>query len=407
MRPIALLSMLAAISACNNQPASTSDVKIVSGTSLTANDEAARSTVALIINGNEGQELCSATLIGPQQLVTAAHCVDGQDPRNITVVFSTDADPYQGETRQATGAARNPNFNYFGAGSPDGEGPGGPGGYGPGGYGPGGYGLADQDGYGPEAASNANTVINGTSDNGQTASTKVGDIGIIVFDQPAPASYVPVAVAPPSAIASGTDILLAGFGAIAQNQQGAGTLRQTTAHVDRICTGSANADGSGCSDGEFIQRNEGHGTCNGDSGGPVFVREGGGSLIGGTGALQVVGATSRGDDCDVGNGTYTFVSAYQGWMKCTFDKLGQPLTTLADDASSADCATTQVNGAGGASDNNGNASAPSTFSGGSNAVPGGYGPGVYGPGVYGPGVYIPVVYGPGVYGPVVYGPYGP
>lgn len=49
-------------------------------------------------------------------------------------------------------------------------------------------------------------------------------------------------------------------------------------------------------------------TCNGDSGGPAFVKSKNGTLL-------LVGLTSRGpDSCDRG-GIYTLVPAYRGWIK--------------------------------------------------------------------------------------------
>ena len=84
-----------------------------------------------------------------------------------------------------------------------------------------------------------------------------------------------------------------------------------------------------------IETYTGKGGCNGDSGGPAFIDNGE--------TLSLVGAThgtSQGMDsvtCDKGQGTWTMVNLFQGWMKCTFAAHGNPLPTLADDSSSTDC----------------------------------------------------------------------
>lgn len=70
--------------------------------------------------------------------------------------------------------------------------------------------------------------------------------------------------------------------------------------------------------------------CHGDSGSPGFTTDG-----------RLVGLVSHGSDprarCDDKGAVYTDVRHYQGWMKCTFATMGHPLPDLADDASATDC----------------------------------------------------------------------
>ena len=78
-----------------------------------------------------------------------------------------------------------------------------------------------------------------------------------------------------------------------------------------------------------MQEGMGVGSCYGDSGGPAYIQSGG--------QLTVIGATSRGSNCDTGDGLYTDVRYYQGWLKCTAKEFGQPLGSLLNDSSNEAC----------------------------------------------------------------------
>lgn len=67
--------------------------QIVNGRTVAANDPIARSTVALVMQienpetGEQGGSLCTGTLVAPQVVLTAAHCVTNMV--NMAVIFST------------------------------------------------------------------------------------------------------------------------------------------------------------------------------------------------------------------------------------------------------------------------------------------------------------------------------
>lgn len=70
--------------------AQVSTTKIVGGEKVAANDPVAASTVALL---NDEGAFCSGTLIGPQHVVTAAHCLYHSEPRTLKLGFGPDATP--------------------------------------------------------------------------------------------------------------------------------------------------------------------------------------------------------------------------------------------------------------------------------------------------------------------------
>lgn len=136
----------------------------------------------------------------------------------------------------------------------------------------------------------------------------------------------PVKIASLDEISVGDNILLAGFGKLGQDKQNwAMNLRQVRVKVKEINQAMRSFD---------IEQGTQHGACEGDSGGPAFVDNGQ--------ELKVVGAThgagtGANGPCDVGHGLYSIVSLYQGWMKCAFSSHNNPLNSLVNDASSAEC----------------------------------------------------------------------
>ena len=159
------------------------------------------------------------------------------------------------------------------------------------------------------------------------------DIGVISFritsdHASAPAGsrdFAPARIAPATRLKAGDDVLLAGFGDL---EGGKGKLRelyQVKTRVAKVNDGSREFE---------IVAGTGKGPCHGDSGGPALLDD--------NGTLLLVGATSRNQDgnCDSGQGTYTDVTRYQGWMKCSFAAQQNPLSSLTDDDSASDCAGT-------------------------------------------------------------------
>lgn len=87
MNKIKILFLGLILAACSME--STSDLRIINGELVDPADQVAASTVSLIIDSNF--TFCSGTLIGEQDVITAAHCLY-QFPANrkLSVGFSTD-----------------------------------------------------------------------------------------------------------------------------------------------------------------------------------------------------------------------------------------------------------------------------------------------------------------------------
>ncbi len=240
------------------QPAPPSRTKIVGGDVVTdLKDITMRSTVSLKANG----ALCTGTIIGPNQVITAAHCMHGT--AGLTIGFGPSGSRIPGI--KVIGARAHPSWS------------------------------------------------DGNSD-------RTHDIGMVIFEGTLPENLGPVSISPLTGIADGVATILAGYGHTSKAKNGAGTLRRVTAKIKRFIQ----------EDKEFsMQEGLGVGACYGDSGGPAYIES--------AGSLTVIGATSRGSNCDSGDGIYSDVRQYQGWFKCTAKEFGKPLGYLLNDASNAAC----------------------------------------------------------------------
>ena len=160
------------------------------------------------------------------------------------------------------------------------------------------------------------------------------DIGVISFqivDDPKAdtadhGALAPVRIATSEMLGKGSELILAGFGELEGGKMVLNKLYQVKTKVGRIDPETRVFD---------IEPDTGKGPCHGDSGGPAFLDV--------NGVLVLVGATSHNTtgDCDSGEGTYTDVTRYQGWIKCAFAEQKFPLEYLTDDASAIDCAKSE------------------------------------------------------------------
>jgi hypothetical protein len=229
-------------------------VKIVGGSVVSVDtDPVMHSTVALIGNGS----ICTGTLIGPNQIITAAHCLT--NTFGLKIASGTNPTPTPG--LRIIKVRKHPRWS---------QGP--------------------------------------------------FDVGIVVFEGTLPPNLRPVAITPLGEISSGQQTILAGYGVTGEVRSDSGTLRKVTARIKNFQT----------LDKEFsMQEGLGVGSCYGDSGGPAYIEL--------NGVLTVIGATSRGNNCDSGDGIYGDVRYFQGWFKCTAKEFGKPLKILANDTSNVDC----------------------------------------------------------------------
>lgn len=218
-----------------------------------------RSTIALV-DASTGAQSCTGTLIAPQVVVTAAHCiVDVQgnvaEASSVQVVFGVlDTSEASDEQRMNVSQVI-PHPEYL-----KGEEP------------------VDETGLG-----------------------KDNDIAIYILQSAIDFPVVPVL--PPSLVESamteGRTIIVTGYGTIEDQGEASGVLYTAETSLGKVVEFEFFAGGIGQPD-----------TCPGDSGGPAYLDL--------DGAIHLIGATSRGrQDSEIGcgdGGVYSLVPAYLDWI---------------------------------------------------------------------------------------------
>lgn len=234
-----------------------SHLSIIGGQPLLDGSAIANSVLALVAIMPQGQGLCTASIIAPDLIVTAAHCVTdkaGQtlSPKHLFLLFGTDA---QTSTTyiKADAVTVAPGW------------------------------LGDQS--------------NGIDEH---------DIGLVYFKTPLPAGYVPATLLPATdSLANAETVTLAGYGVALINDQGgdgAGTLRSAEVTIQNSIYGHTEV---------LLDQSTGQGACHGDSGGPAYVLK--------DGVYRLWGITNRGfpddapDDC-AHQSIYTNIGAYADWI---------------------------------------------------------------------------------------------
>lgn len=241
--------------------------------------------------------ICTGTLIAPNVVLTAAHCV-GHSTKNLKIIFSTNVDEslntreqdiYQEQVKQAVAVMFGPKWNP----------------------------------------------------NDETTEIDTGDIALIKFKGSIPSDYRPAQfLADENLLKRNTEVVLAGFGVseietteinpkkykkldeaieygeviceedgengnygtcFEVNSSGDGLLRMTTAPI------------SGFTETEIRLNETKSGTCNGDSGGPAFLEV--------NGEYYLFGVTSRGSAFCNEVGVYTNALYYLPWIKESLAKI--------------------------------------------------------------------------------------
>lgn len=193
---------------------------IVGGDEVQDQDPIRDSTAALYSPSPDGRggALCTASLIGRDTAVTAAHCIEpGAKP---VMLFGKDVHGAS-VRRPVVGSVVNPAWK-------------------------------EKQGKGMDQ----------------------GDIAVVKFGGGMPEGYHPVAMDPDgSSIKKGDRATLAGYGiSNARTHEGAGVLRKTQVRV---------ADGRSGKKEMVLDQSHGHGACHGDSGGPAYIRRGGKTVLAG------------------------------------------------------------------------------------------------------------------------------
>ena len=265
-------------------------VNIVGGTPVTNEDWQAAHTVVLL--DDSGHAFCTATRVGPNHLVTAAHCIENPIPRMAIghgVLHGFIATTEQGETRASAWASTRSSSSV------------------------------------KVIAAIAHPAYNVTDSSGKGSDFQ--DIGLIVFTGDFSAAVTPIAGFADFPLKTrdlGEDSVLvkAGYGATSDRDQSAARLRTVDLQVVRLDPKNFELE---------YRRGTGKGTCYGDSGGPGFVTN--------SGISKLVGITSRGPEverlrrfdtseagCDEGNGVDTDARYYRAWLDCTARALYERFT---------------------------------------------------------------------------------
>lgn len=265
---------------------------IVGGEEAERGDLVTRSTVKLFI----GEGHCTGTLIGENQILTAAHCFESQEdnPGATSIEYINSIDDISiglgtsgAIDRGLEVTAVLPHPRYRG--------------------------------------------ILGNAATNRYAETVFYDVALVTFSGTLDANYRPVTIGDSdSEISKNTRVTVAGYGVYSENDNQIRPLTAVETRVEEV--------------NEFreiqLQIN-GKGACYGDSGGPTYVKSQSQSC------LKLVGSTTGpGRDsnysCNDGSGTMMDVTTYKGWIKCGLNAMGESLDYLYNDGSEKDCGANQI-----------------------------------------------------------------
>ncbi len=266
------LSTIAALAACGQAPQTNSvgalniDTGIVGGADSTGSEPFAKHIVG-IYDAQVGA-ICTASILSPTILVTAAHCVES-DASALRIVFGKDFNSKDIIIQTVDAYQVSPVWAFR---------------------------------------------------QGQELNT--GDIALVKFSGGLPPGYAPIKfLTDSSKLSDNMNVLLAGYGAskvvqvqdpktgqLVSDHQEAGKLRFATTTMKKAAYTKS----------EFLtESSEGTSACHGDSGGPAYVEV--------DGELVVTGVTSRsvGDETDSCNvaAAYTSIPFYASWIVSTSKQL--------------------------------------------------------------------------------------
>ena len=234
---------------------------IVGGVDVPAHDPIQGSTAAMYEPSSDGTggALCTASLIGPNTALTAAHCVQ-KGSYAPDMIFGNNVRAPDSVHLPVTGIAVNPAW-----------------------------------------------------EKNRGRGMDQGDIAVVKFSGKVPPGYHPATMdSTNSDIKKGDSAILAGYGINdVKTHEGAGILRKTSVSVASVRKGKSEM---------IFDQSRGHGACHGDSGGPAFFQRGQKMVLGGVTNRSYPNSAS--DDC-AHKVVYTKVAAYRPWIEKSEEELNQ------------------------------------------------------------------------------------
>jgi secreted trypsin-like serine protease len=254
-----------------------SNSEIINGTLPAANSQEALATVAIYLpigtganNLNPIKNFCTGTLIATNVVITAAHCIIDMSDRLMTDPQTLVNDMIIGFGTKVAKDQNEAGFQYRTVKS-----------------------FKVHDKYTLDSVKKASTV-------------PMYDIALFKLNAAAPAPALPVqVVANPNSLVKNLPIILAGFGLTGVNP----SVRATD-----LLEVSVLVDNPSLTATQFTYQSTTGASCNGDSGGPAYVKLS-------TGAIALVGITSWGDPACKVMGAYTSVPAMKNWIWTTIPLL--------------------------------------------------------------------------------------
>ena len=233
---------------------------IVGGKRVNPTDKDSTAVAMVLSIGEEEFGTCTASLISPKVLLTAAHCIKASVDKTL-VIFHTAISCESGfdSTKNSKRVSK----------------------------------ITIHKDYIPTIPSTETTIGKEGTD----------DIALIILTEPAPENYAIYKIADPLEVKD-SRIYFYGYGVTGSNDGGSGILRKTSFSNDLFYVEKENNK-------IRLKQNSGTGICFGDSGGPGLVNI--------NGEAQILGVNSfvQGPDDDSCNGTATLAlaEAYKGWIK--------------------------------------------------------------------------------------------
>lgn len=270
---VVLAGVIGSLIACapakqNSVNVGANDTAIIGGVNVDSSDVIAKSTVAIIADvktkdGQEGQFICTGTLMTSNIVLTAGHCIPSADEyatAALYIVFGTDLNKLQkGDVRLVVDSVVHPQYGKTGSSRSD-----------------------------------------------------THDLSLIKFAGPvAPGYQAAQFLDDESLLTEGTVVTLAGFGI---NK----TDGKNTESDNRLSKVDVEIAGDLGKNEVIVDQRFGKGACHGDSGGPAFLNV--------KGTLYVWGVTSRGggkngvDDCSLA-GVYTKVKSENTFVQDALKQL--------------------------------------------------------------------------------------